>query len=227
MKKLLAALLSLFMLFSFVSCGLVDNPEDIRGEQTNNSTSASEVTKEEPEFSMGNTESLTYESKFIGIGCTFDEGWTFYDDAKIKELNNATADLAGEEFKELMKEATLVYDMFAISSNQIDNVNINLEKINKLTLATMDIKKTMETSYELLEDSLSNMGYTNFTHKIETAEIDGKVFDALAVSSEISGFKIYQKIINIKCNGYLASIAISSGDENTINSIIEDFYILK
>lgn len=227
MKKLLVVLLSLFMLFSFVSCGLLDNPEDIRGEQTNNSTGASEATKEEPEFSMGNTEGLTYESKFIGIGCTFDESWTFYDDEKIKELNNVTVDLAGEDFKELMKEATLVYDMFAISSNQIDNVNINLEKINKLTLATMDIKKTMETSYELLEDSLSNMGYTNFAHEISTVEIDGKVFDALTVSSEINGFKIYQKIINIKCNGYLAAIAITASNENTINSILEDFYVLK
>ena len=39
--------------------------------------------------------------------------------------------MAGDAYKEAIKNAQIIYDMFATSSNQLDSININLEKLNR------------------------------------------------------------------------------------------------
>lgn len=223
MKKLFALLLVLVTLLSFAACGTDD--DDIRGDQTGSPSSSATVSSDAA-FSAGATSGLTYESKFIGIGCKLNDEWTFYSDEQIRELNNATADLAGDEYKELLENATVIYDMFASHSNQVDNINVNLEKVNPLTLATLDLEKNFEGMFSTMEDTLENIGYTNVQCETDTVKIDGKDFACMNIVSEISGLKMYQTSIAIKCNGYLASITISTFGENKVSDILENFYLI-
>lgn len=230
MKKLTALLLALIMLFSFTACNKKIPRDNVRGEQTENTISSNEeensATASE-EFSAGDTEGLTYENKFIGLGCRLDSNWSFYSDEQIKELNNIATDLAGEEYEKALENADLVYDMYAINSNQTDSINVILEKVSSLQLAALDITENFETIFPTIKQSLENMGYTNVTYEIGSIRIDDREFANLNTVAEINGIKMYQSTIAVKCGGYLANIAVTTFNDNLTASIFDKFYVVK
>lgn len=221
MKRFFALLLALTMLLMLPACGTDTN---IRGEQKDNSTEAPDEKK--ADFSMGKVSGLTYENEFIGIGCKLDSAWTFRTDEEIREMNNLAGELAGEEYQAAIKNATLVYDMNAVHINGMDNIIINLEKVNPLQLAAADLEDVFEQQLPLLKSSFENMGYTNMTFKIDEVTIDGKTFVALFTSGSIGDYQMYQASIAIKCNSYLASIAITTFSEEMMNTLLESFYLV-
>ncbi|MBQ8539641.1 MAG: hypothetical protein IJ433_08320 [Ruminococcus sp.] len=216
MKKLLALLLSVMMIFSVTACGSTTSEDEIRGEQK---------TSEEA-YSAGSVDGLKYESTFIGIGCNLPENWSFYTDEQIRELNNVTTDAAGEEYEKLMQDAQLVYDMYAVNNNNVDSINVNLEKVDSVTLLALDMKDYYEHSVDSIETAYTNMGATNFDYTIGKVTIDGEEFDSLDVVAEINGTKLYQTAFAKKCSGYVANITITSIDEATVKSILDSFYVV-
>lgn len=224
MKKIIAVLLAILMIVSLSACGKTPTEDDVRGEQTENESAPQ---NSEVEFSLGTVEGPVYENRFIGLGFRLKEGWTFYSDEQIKELNNLAAEVAGEDYVELLKDSALVYDMYATSSDQMSNVNVNLEKVNALQLAAINLATNFENSFPTLEQSFSNMGYTNISHEVGTITIDNKEFTSLSVTGEINGVKMYQKHIAVKCYGYLANIAVTTFNEDTTDDIYADFYVVK
>ena len=183
---------------------------------------ATDVT--EPEFSLGDITGLNYENEFIGIGCNLPADWTFYTDEQIKELNNVAADLAGEEYKEAMENATVVYDMLATSPDMLSNVNINLEKGDPILIAATDLADAFENTLSLTKQSLENMGAVITSTEIGTVTIDGESFTSLRITSEINGFTMCQLIFATKCNGYIAYIGITTTDDAAVQEILDCFY---
>ena len=109
MKKLIVIMLCLMMMTSLIACSKSPSEGEVRGEQTTNEKTQeeSEAETSEKEFSLGETDGLVYENKFIGIGCTLEDNWSFYSDEEIMELNNYTADVAGEDYEKIMEGADL------------------------------------------------------------------------------------------------------------------------
>ena len=180
----------------------------------------------EPEFTLGTVEGNVYENTFIGIGCTLGSDWTYYSDEKIREINNAAASLAGEEFRQMMANATVVYDMYAAHSNQINTVVVNLEKVDKVQLAVLDLEENLKNTIPALKQSLGNMGFTNFITEIGKVKIGDTDVVCLNVTSSLGEFKMYQTLVTIKCNGYLACLTFSGESFESINRALSCFYWL-
>lgn len=203
MKRVLSILVILSLIFTFTACAENDR-----------------------EFELGTTKGLIYENKFIGIGCELKSDWYFYTDEQIRELNNFSMNVAGDEFKELAENADVFYDMFASASDNQSNINVNLEKVSNIKLATLDIEENYEAIYPTVETSLRNMGYSNFKHSVGSVTISDKDFPTMFISAKFSTFDMYQALINIKCNGYLASVTITATSEDAVNSLVDCFYLL-
>ena len=261
MKKLLAILLALTMIFAFAACGSTPSEDDVRGEQNVNTTEAStpadndanapsedatntpagdtvdtpteeatEATTEnttEAQFSLGAVQGLNYENKFIGIGCNLPSDWTFYTDEQIRELNNIATDYIGEDFKEAIANAAIVYDMYAHSNDQLKNVNINLEKIDPVTLAMVDLADINKQNESLFKQTFENMGYTNITLEHSSVMIEDETFNCMKTTAEINGIAMYQYLISTKCNGYIANIGITCFGTNQLDDILSYFYLIK
>lgn len=203
MKRIITLIISFAMLLTFVSCS------------------------SGPEFSLGTVEGDTYTSEFIGIGFKYGDNWRFYSDKEIKELNQTVENVADDEYLEAMKNADVVYDMMAINTaNQTDNVNVTLEKVNPVTLATLDIAENYEKTVSTVKSTLENMGCSNIKHEVSEVTIDGKEYTCLNITSELGGMKMYQTSVAIKCNGYLANIAVASYGEDRTADILGYFYFL-
>lgn len=190
-------------------------------------TDAPETDVTEPEFSLGAVEGINYENKFIGIGCNLPSDWAFYTDEQIRELNNVVTDMAGEEYKDLMESATIVYDMFATSSDQVSNINVNLEKADPLTLAVTDLADSLEQSIPMVKQGLENMGATVTEAEVGTVMIDGEEFDCLRVTAEIYGLSMNVLTFGKKCNGYMAAVSITATSEDALQEILDCFYVIK
>lgn len=245
MKKITILALALALMLTFVSCTQSEEP-DVRGDySTDDSTfvgTPSELeTNEIPatpselpaesetatkEFSLGVANANVYENSFIGIGFKADEGWTFYDDAQIKELNGMALDMAGEDYANMIENATVVYDMFAASADNLNNVSVNLEKASAADLAAFDAKATLEQVAVVSIPALENVGYSDITYEISTATIDGKTLDVLNISANIMGYPMSQTAFMVKCDGYVASASITAMGGSDVANILDNFYWL-
>lgn len=226
MKSVTVPVVALLLSFALCACA---EPAEPRGEVIVNTTqSAPETTQatEEPAgLSIGETAGQTYQNAFIGIGCTLPEEWTFYTDEQIRELNAISAELAGEEYQKALEAATVIYDMYVIHDNGMDSINVNLEKINGLYLATLDLKENMENAAGMLEQALGNMGYTDFTYRLATTAIEDEEFVCMDTVSRYDDIIMYQRLISVKCNGYLANITVTTFDENRNDILMESFFL--
>lgn len=228
MKKILALILALVTLFSLCACDGTPSEEDIRGEQIENKgSSESDEIIGESEFSLGSAKGTAYESKFIGIGCKFPEGWSFYDEEQMKELNELSADLLDDEALKALKNATVVQDMFAISADTFSNMNVTLEKVDPLQLATLNVAKNFEASAPTLIKTFTNAGINDVDYKIGSVTIDGKTFTTLEIKANAIITTMYQTLIGIKCNGYFATVTVTSNKKNTVKDLMECFYLVK
>lgn len=220
MKKLIVMALCLSMMSSFAGCSEKTSKES-SGEQIEN-----EVVSEK-KFSMGEIDGLVYENEYIGIGCELEDEWSFMSDEEIKELNNITVDVAGEEYEELLEDAELIYDMYAIGGNQLDSINVNLEKYDKVTLDSLVVEDALENTIPILEKSFGNIGYTDIETYLDKISIEEEEFTCLYLTGEIEGVRIYQKVFPIKCNGYLANVTITTYEEDGVDSLAERFYFVE
>lgn len=217
MKKLLAILMILSVILSLCACA---GPGNIRGEQ-----SGEDDVKDE-EFSLGEVEGLKYESKFIGLGCKLPDDWHFYSDEEIKKLNNMAADMAGKDYQEAIKNASLVYDMFASDDSQMNNINVTLEKVSVVQLATLDLAKNYEKQIPTIKAAFENMGYSNVQCEVSTVKIDGKELTCLRSTAKVAGMTMHQVSFSRKCNGYLAAIAVTAFDKDVLQNLLDAFYWL-
>lgn len=235
MKKFIALLTALVMVLSFAGCG---KDKDVRGTVSGNNTEIDIPTlddvlvkpgedgdgAEEAEFSMGHVDGLTYENSFIGLGCTLSSDWIFYDDEQIREINNFSADLAGEDIAEQIKKADLVYDMYAMNQDGTCNINVNLQKAPALQLAALNVADALESQMPMLKTGLENMGYENISCTLAKVTVAGKEYDAIKVTGSLSGMNLYNVIFSKKCSGYLASITVGSFGDDQTGEILGCFY---
>ncbi|MGN0584944.1 MAG: hypothetical protein ACI4JD_05750 [Ruminococcus sp.] len=235
MKKIIGLILCLSFVMTAAGCG---DKEDVRGtvetsvteaaetaEVQNDDDSAAEAAEEE-DFSFGSVNSNVYENKFIGIGCKLDNNWTFYDDEQIKQLNNITMDAIDEDVAEMINNADIIYDMYASYSDEMTNININLENIGVLQYASFDVAENFEKNKSILSDTYENMGYSVESMEPVKIEIDGKEFDGMCVKASIDSLVMYQTLFGIKCGGkYLASVTVTSFNDDITQDIVDTFYL--
>ena len=217
MKKLLALILALCLVFAFAGCG--SEPTHIRGEQQSNTSS-------EETLSLGAVDGLTYENKFIGIGCKLSDEWAFYTDEEIRELNNITADVMGEEFQEAIEIATIVYDMYASTANG-DTVNVNLEKASALQLLSLDLNENYKAIFDEIKPSFESQGFSNVAYELGSVNFSGKEFPCINITAEYMGLTMYETLLSIKCSGYLANMAVASLDKSVLDATLASFYTVE
>lgn len=239
-KKIVTVLLSAALLLSFAGCTQQD---DIRGDITPNPTTeaTSEATTEatteatnepttepttepvaEPEFDIGSTTGNTYKNTFLGIQCTLDETWIFKTDEEIKAVNDTTMELVGDEYKEAMANAPVVYDMMATHTNGMDSISVVLEKLSGLNVL-MTEQTYMDLSKDNAVNALASMGLNIQSAETFTVQLAGKDHVALMIEADVGGYAIYECMVVVKCGGYIACITVCTWLENYCMDLLNQF----
>ena len=220
MKKLLAILISISLLFAFASCGEVKETINDAINSAVNDVVDTIISK----FSLGEVSNQVYENEYIGIGCEFDENWVFYDEDQIKELNNMTADVIGDDYKQLMENANIVYDMMGQTTDLTSTIQVVMEKFNPDEIEFVDLKLSLESAIPTLTSTYEGMGFSNIQSEIVKINLADKECYALNLVAEINGYTFYLSTINLKAESHVVSIAIGSFDKTLIDTILSNFY---
>lgn len=181
--------------------------------------------KEEPEFSLGKTSNNTYNNEFLGIRCTLPAEWSFYTDEEILELNNITEEIVDEDVVERLKEANIIYDMYAANEEDGSNININLEKLNAVQMIGLDIKQSLEEQTDEIKTAYQNMGFTDINIQYQKIKVSGKEFDGLKISAETQGIDFYSTVFVSKKGQYLANVTLSSLLTDQTDTILSYFTV--
>lgn len=223
MKKIFSILLIMTLVFCITSCG--ESKSDVKGSLKTEETDTNNK-EEEVDLSLGLAEGNIYENEFLKIGFNLIEGWTFYTEEQIREINNISIDMVDEEIAESLKNANLIYDMYALDSFG-NSVNINLEKLNTVGSAIFSEEEYVNASLETLKDALKSMGFTSVTAEATTVTLAGEKHPAVYVVCANEQLTMYEKIVCKKVGKYMASITIATVFEDNTDTIISQFYALK
>ena len=205
MKRILALVLVLTLLFSFTACSKEPKKEFSRGVVTEN----------------------TYENEFLGLGLKLNENWVFYTDEEIAALYGLTEEMLGDDFEEYLKNATVIYDMHVANKLDATNINLNFEKLSTFSNAqTANMEIFVSSIMPTVANSLESIGCTDVNYELCDIAIGDKTFNGARITAAMEGFQLYQTLVCIKCDGYIASICVTSYIEDAGDSAIKSFYIL-
>ena len=222
MKKVFCIILSMLMLLSLFGCTGNTDPEDIRGEVSGTTEGTQE---EKPEFSLGDTTGSTYTNDFLGISCTLPEGWVFYTDEQMKELNNLVGDYMDEEVAEQLKNATIIYDIIAQNTTDGSSINVAMEKLNVIQIVSLDVKKALEAQIDGIKSTYANIGYTDVQVEYQKLTVDGKEFDSLKIQAKVQGLDFTGVLFAFPKGDYLANVTVCSLSADTVNSILDSITV--
>ena len=241
MKKILCVFLFVVMVIgmcvALAGCGSEDirgdittkPTENIRGEVSGEENKPDETTaptqpkETEPDFSMGKSTGNTYKNDFLGISCTLPADWVFYTDEQIKQLNNVVGDYVDESVKEQLKNAAIIYDMQAAKPGS--SVGVNMEKLNALQIAGLNIKQVLEAQIPTIKDMYSQMGYTETKVTYDKVTVDGKEFDCLKLAAKNQGVDFALVSFAFRKNNYLATVSVGTIEASQLDTILGYFNV--
>ncbi len=206
MKRFFAVVLAFALVLCFAGCGKTEKKEFSRGEVVGN----------------------TYENAFLGLGVKLEESWVFFDDSQIAELNGYSQELLDDDFEEYLKNATVVYDMYAMNSVDSSNVNINFEKLTAVgEVQTANMKSFVSGIMPTVQNSLETAGCTDVSYELIDVKLGENSYAGAKLTGSLMGINFYQVLACIKCDGYVANVVISCYNTDTTQDILDRFYTVK
>ena len=140
----------------------------------------------------------------------------------MKAINEQTLGMVGDDYKAMLANASVIQDMLATDADQLNTINVVLEKLNVASLFVTE-EQYMSLSKDPAVNALSTMGLNIISAEITNVEFAGKEHVALAIEAEISGIAMYEYIVLVKCNGYMACVTACTWVENTCMDILSQF----
>ncbi len=237
MKKILISLLLILALL-LTACGSSKTPAP-KAEGSTEAEAATETeTSAEPEastptsdawsdgtFSLGTIDGDTYKNEMLGIGCKL-PGWTYADEQEIAEQNEWTAEMMSEDLAERLKDSDNVMVMDAASEDGMANININVQHLDGLVSKIVSEQDFIDAAFPEISGALTDAGLENV--KVEKADISvlGEQHPGFVTNGEYMGVPIYQRQFSILGNGYMASITITSFQDDVTEELLEAFFKL-
>ena len=200
MKKILAIILAFVLCFAGCS-----------GEN-----SVSEPEKPE-EFvpARGTVENGIYKNSAFGVSFSAEEDWYFLSDSEIAQTMGIAAEEMFGEGTEV--EPGNIYDMYCVDMETNATVSVNYENV----AGTENI--TNEGAYlEIVTSQIVSAGASSGVKDafIGDVEIGGVKITCLNIELEVSGAKIYEKIVAKQIGDWMCSITVASLSETEMEDLI-------
>lgn len=174
--------------------------------------------------SPGRVSGNLYESNFLGIGFHLPSGWSFSTEDEIKELNQISLGLQGEEYANAIASADAFYDMYAYHSLG-SNVSITVERLNEDEMAHTEASIANE-AIEPIKEIFTQMGFTNITANVSTTTFAGATHSLISMTVTGQGVTMYEKVVIIKLGQYMANFTVATPGTDTTTSVLNQFFKL-
>ena len=201
-------------------------PEKAPVEEASKDNSPAADSEEKP-LERGVSNGNVYESEFLGIGCKLDNGWMIYDDNMLEALMGLTAGfMQDENSREALEQMDGFFDFCASANQGLYSMNILLQNMGKLFGLVMDEDGFVDSTLSVLAAQLEANGMVNVNVEETRVEFAGKERRAIHSSAEFNGAPYYTTSIFLKSGDYMATVSLSSYNEDVCSSFADYFYAL-
>lgn len=173
-------------------------------------------------FVAGTVSGNHYESAFAGVSCDLGSDWTFMTDEQLREYNAQTQQIFGDDYAAALANATVITDMFATHTNQMDTVNVTFKKLIDTGTALTE-EAYAQTSGSSVAEGLTATGFENVTYETGKIPFAGGEHSAIFVTGTFAGIAMYETLALVKCEGYMMIVTVCTWYENTTQSVLANF----
>jgi uncharacterized lipoprotein YehR (DUF1307 family) len=225
MKKIAALLLAVMLMLSLAACGDEPAPNVDTDKTTTPATTTPATTEaEEPRAQLGTVEGTVYTNTFLGITADMGADWTFAPKSDLAQiLGMATENITDEDLLNALESSGVIYDMYAVNNDGMQNINITMENLNVLQSLAVTEQAYLEASKDQLAPALEDMGYENVTVTLTEIEFAGKSHAALKLHGTISDMDFYETLVCIKQGSYIACVTVGAFGTDTTGAILALF----
>lgn len=173
---------------------------------------------------VGTVNGYEYRNIYLDISCTLDDSWTFFNQEELASLNGYASEVfTSEEYKQMIAESDVFFDMYAMTNDGLGNINVTMEKIGLATALILNEETYVGAVISVLEEAMLDAGYEELS--CTTAQLDfcGKTHTGISTTGVFQGITIYQKQICFIVSEYVATITFSSYDMDYTDAMMSLF----
>lgn len=171
----------------------------------------------------------TYTNETFGIKFTLPEGFSFYDDAQMAEMNQSIRETAtAENIIQALESGNAFFDMVGSEANG-GSVTSVIAYASTPDIQALDAAGYLKYAKESLEPQLSSVGAVlkdvqSGTYKNPETE---DTFAFLKVQFEISGALMHEYLVCLKAGNYFMTVTLTAPDEAELDKFFEHFALVK
>ena len=177
---------------------------------------------------LGTVNGSTYENRMIGLGCTFD-GWHYQSEDEIAATNKLAKSMMNDDILKMVEAAQNITVMAVQSATGIENANVQIQNVKDYVsiYESLGLKYVATMTVDQFKQALESMGYSNLTMTVGDAVIGGETFACLDAAGTLYGVQVYMKQVWMISGDYMVYITVTTGQANTTDDVLSNFYLLK
>ena len=250
MKKMIATVLTMMMVFSVTACG--NNAEDTRDvtdetvieEVEESEDSDAEVTEEdaadeadaetdeetdaeEQDGVLGAVDGDVYTNAFFGIKLNVVDGYSFLDDEQIAQLGYMSAEVLGNsDITEAIESGETITDCLLADATFDNSINVTISSVDA-EVSQDDAETVIDATIPYLVESFEGMGFENLACERGTTTFLGEEFPCINISFVLTqdGVSYDMSMVEVILlnDGYSATITAQAGSEDEIATLLGAF----
>lgn len=173
---------------------------------------------------VGTIDGYEYRNIYLDVSCVLDDNWVFLSQEEIASLNGYASEMfSSEEYKQMLAESNTFFDMYAMTIDGMANINVTIEKIGIATALILTEESYVDAVISVLEEALVDAGYEDLSCATAQLDFGGKTHTGISTYGVLQGVPIYQKQICFIVSEYVATITLTSYDEDYTDYLMSLF----
>ncbi len=171
----------------------------------------------------------TYANEFFGMELTLPEGFSFYDEGQMAELNASIGELQTDEDVIKALDSGLAFFDMAAATTIGTTVNVVIAHAGTPDVQALDAAAYLESAKAGLESQLTLAGAELKDAQVRTYKNDKTKdeFASMKVQFEIQGALMYEELVCLRADDYFMTISVTGPDKAELNKILENLTLTK
>ena len=207
MKRLSMILLALCLMLALVACG--ESNQTSSTANTPETTSAPETENVGTKEIRGKVEGDAYTNDYLNLSIERPQGWAFYTEDQIAEMNGFTTELYEEtDIADIVAEAGQQTDMM-MSDSGSNSLNLIIQP-SQSALEKLTDEQIFQFSEKTVQDQLNAVGWTIDKYEAVTMQVGGEDRSVLHMAITANGVSFDEYQIWIRPSGdYMATLTLA------------------
>ena len=207
MKRLSMILLALCLMLALVACGAGNQTSSTAN--TPETTSAPETENVGTKEIRGKVEGDAYTNDYLNLSIERPQGWAFYTEDQIAEMNGFTTELFEEtDIADIVAEAGQQTDMM-MSDGGSNSLNLIIQP-SQSALEKLTDEQIFQFSEKTVQDQLNAVGWTIDKYEAVTMQVGGEDRSVLHMAITANGVSFDEYQIWIRPSGdYMATLTLA------------------